>query len=552
MDGDPFDLVGDTLDGQFRVEELVGEGDLSVVYRGHHIGVDATVAIKCLNLPATLDPALVRPLVESFREASRLHYRLARGNMNIAQSVASGQTIAPRTGTTVPYLVREWLEGESLASELARRRSEGKKGRSFDEAVALLDPAVDGMAYAHRHDVVHLSFHPSNLFLAKQDDARTLKVLDFGVARALNEIDVEMPDGSGTPAGLRVLFPSYAAPEQLDRTVGEVGAWTDVYAIALVLMEVLSDRVVMAGTETGALVDRALDERKRPTPQSHGLKLSRHVETVLARAVARTPGMRQKDAASLWSDLKSAARATGSRRSIPAMRAPSATITGVAPPAPPPVSGSVPAPAVASPAPALAAVSAPAPAPPQIITAKLPPPLPSAHVEPALSPLEKRVRPPPGLTPTFIAVTSSVGGLLLVALILLLATWPKPRRASAPPAPVAAPMLSRNAPPPAATASTPTATPTPQTRARFPAFAAQRALDGTAHEVGRCRRSDTWGVAKATVTFANDGSVDHVLIGPPFTGTPTGQCVADAMSTVQVPAFGGRPVVYITQFFVPR
>src|SRR6516225_4553609 len=116
---DPFDLVGDVLDGQYRVDAVAGEGDLSVVYKGHHLGVDATVAIKCLNLPATLDPALVSPLVEDFREASRVHYRLARGNLHIAQTLGSGQTVAPRTGATVPYLVREWFEGESLAADLA-------------------------------------------------------------------------------------------------------------------------------------------------------------------------------------------------------------------------------------------------------------------------------------------------------------------------------------------------------------------------------------------------------------------------------------------------
>ena len=212
MDGDPFDLVGDVLDGQFRVDAFAGEGDLSVVYRGHHVGVDATVAIKCLNLPATLDPALVQPLVESFREASRLHYRLARGNMNIAQSIAAGQTIAPRTGTTVPYLVREWFEGESLSSDLRTRRSEGKKGRGLEEALALLEPAIDGMTYAHRRQVVHLAFSPSNLFLASHDDTRSLKLLDFGVARALNELEADVPDHARPTPGLRVLFPRTRRP----------------------------------------------------------------------------------------------------------------------------------------------------------------------------------------------------------------------------------------------------------------------------------------------------------------------------------------------------
>src|SRR5260370_34702765 len=136
MDIDPFDLIGDVLDAQFRVDAFVGEGDLSVVYKGHHLGLDAPIAIKCLNLPATLDGALVRPLVDSFTEAGRVHYRLALRNLNIAQSIASGTTLAPRTGALVPYLVREWFEGESLASDLARRRSEKRGGRSPEEAIA--------------------------------------------------------------------------------------------------------------------------------------------------------------------------------------------------------------------------------------------------------------------------------------------------------------------------------------------------------------------------------------------------------------------------------
>ena len=92
---DPFDLVGDVLDGQFRVDAFAGEGDLSVVYKGHHLGIDAPVAIKCLNLPATLDPALVRPLVESFREASRVHYRLRAAACTSPRASAPGRRSRP-------------------------------------------------------------------------------------------------------------------------------------------------------------------------------------------------------------------------------------------------------------------------------------------------------------------------------------------------------------------------------------------------------------------------------------------------------------------------
>jgi len=342
MEGDPFDLVGDVLDGQFRVIELAGEGSLSVVYRGHHLGVDATVAIKCLNLPQTLDAALVRPLVESFRQASKVHYRLARGNLNIAQAIASGSTLVPRTGTTVPYLVREWFDGESLAAELGRRRAGGSHGRPVEEVLALLEPAMDGVAYAHAQGVVHSALNPSNVFVARHGERRALKVLDFGVARTMNQIASELPAGARSEGeGLHLLFPAYAAPEQLDKGVGDVGPPTDVYTLALVVMELLSDRPVMTG-DTPALVARALDERHRPTPRAHDLRLPRNLEIVLTRAVSLAPSQRQKNAGDLWRDIKSAVRPTASRPLASAMapRVAQPTLAGIAPA--PAVVGAVP------------------------------------------------------------------------------------------------------------------------------------------------------------------------------------------------------------------
>jgi hypothetical protein len=396
MDTDPFDLVGDVLDGQFRVDAFAGEGDLSVVYKGHHLGVDAPVAIKCLNLPATLDPSHGRPLVDGFKDASRIHYRLARGNLNIAQCIASGSTVAPRTGTAVPYLVREWFEGESLAADLARRREAKATGRSVGEMMTLLEAAFDGVSYAHLQGEVHLSLNPSNLFLAnKAGGGASIKVLDFGVASAMNDVS---PKGTGAPVpvsrrGLRVLFPAYAAPEQLDQSVGPQGPWTDVYALALITLEVLSDRLVMSEQDTGTLIEHALDERRRPNPQAHGLKLPRNLELVLTRAVLRAPDRRPKNAAELWRDMKSAVKPTLSRPNQAAaepMGLPAATLVPVNTPVPPPAAASAPAPAmtqvtvppataqagkgagVPAPAPAPAPTPAPAPAP-----APTPPPAPA-------------------------------------------------------------------------------------------------------------------------------------------------------------------------------
>ena len=88
---DPFGLVGQVLDGQFRVEKLVGEGGFSAVYRGHHLSLDAPVAIKCLKLPPSLGPQLVESFVQRFRDESRILYRLSQGSLDIVRSIGAGR-----------------------------------------------------------------------------------------------------------------------------------------------------------------------------------------------------------------------------------------------------------------------------------------------------------------------------------------------------------------------------------------------------------------------------------------------------------------------------
>ncbi len=621
MDRDPFDLVGDVLDGQFRVDAFAGEGDLSVVYKGHHVGVDAPVAIKCLNLPETLDAALARPLVAGFNEASRIHYRLARGNLHIAQTIASGSTLVPRTGTIVPYLVREWFEGESLASDLRRRRAEKKSGRPVDEAIALLETAFDGIGYAHEQGDVHLSINPSNLFMAQgkgKTPVPSLKVLDFGVARTMNDFGGGLSSASRPAGGLRLLFPAYAAPEQLDRAVGELGPWTDVYALALVLMEVLSDRPVMSEPETGAIVERALDDERRPTPHAHGLNLPASIDRALTRAVARLPERRQKNAAELWRDLKTAAKGASPRSILPALPAPpfatlppipslrpmqsapvtlrprAQTLVGMSAPAtlgaaPGAVGGGrsgaatavtlTPAPFVphASSAPALR-VDWPATAGPRPVADLVPTPVeeqpePTFSPEEAVDPLPSPFRPrtpskalciagaitwiavlAAGVLPTTMSLGRSreaqgraTASAMASPLAAASAAAPVP---TAPPPPAPGPTVAPSSPPSAAAAPVPTAP--------FSPPAAKRALDRTWREVGKCRRGKKFGNATATVTFAADGTVDHVDVGSPFAGTPTGDCAIAALTAAHVAPFRDAPnadptAVLVYRFYVaPR
>jgi serine/threonine protein kinase len=305
---DPFGVVGQVLDGQFRVDKVVGEGGFSVVYKGHHLGLDEPIAVKCLKLPSALGSALVESFVRRFRDESRLHYRLSQGNLYIARSNASGTTMAPVTGALVPYMVLEWLEGKSLAEDFADRRARGLTGRTLPEIVKLLDPALDAIAYAHAQGVVHRDLNPGNLFLARTRDGTKLKVLDFGVAKVVSDHALEMGPRAVTLGHIRIFSPAYGAPEQFDDAMGKIGAWTDVYALALIILEAMRDRTVNEGEHIGEFALKALDGDNRPTPRSLGLAVGDEVEDLMAGAVALSPKERPQDAGELWGRMKHALR----------------------------------------------------------------------------------------------------------------------------------------------------------------------------------------------------------------------------------------------------
>lgn len=124
---------------------------------------------------------------------------------------------------------------------------------------------------------------------------------------------------------------------------------------------------------------------------------------------------------------------------------------------------------------------------------------------------------------------------------------PPPPKAPAPPAESVA-QLAPAAPQPAP--EVPAPAPSEPVHTPFQNAAAVRALDGKWRDVAKCRRGKAWGKASTTVTFSNDGSVSHVDVGQPFGGTPTGDCIADALAATHVEPFGDRPAVLVYKVYV--
>ena len=305
---DPYGLVGQVLDGQFRVDAPIGEGGCSVVYRGHHVGLDAPVAIKCLKLQQMMGTAFVQTFEQRFRDESKIQYRLAQGSLNIVRTLGAGTTIAPATSALVPYMVLEWLEGFTLAEQLRARRERGERGRPLDEVLRVLDPVAEAMAFAHSLGVVHRDLNPSNVFVSVQPDgSQRLKVVDFGVAKVVSDNVMQLGRRAATIAPVRMFTPAYGAPEQFSGSYGAISPATDVYAFALLVVELLLDRPAIEGEHLSDYMERATDPHQRPTPWTlGGTSVGESVEALLARALALDPTKRPADIGLFWGNLKNA------------------------------------------------------------------------------------------------------------------------------------------------------------------------------------------------------------------------------------------------------
>ncbi len=287
----PDAFVGETLLGRYLVEECVARGGFAVVYRARHLELDVPVAIKALTDVDRYGGESGKAYLALFKQEART---VAALNHPAIVRVLDYGALGDR-----PWIAMEWLDGTTLEEDL--RAHEGI-GRSPREVLDLLRPAFDALACAHEAGVSHRDIKPSNLMLVKARRGEgSLRVIDFGVAK-VDEPDRDVGSGSTRTAAAFVAFSTqYAAPEQVART--RTGPWTDVHALALVLVEALVGHRAYGDADGAELIERVLTT-PRPTPARCGRR--RGALGVRARARPRTPARRAPaSAAVFWTELAS-------------------------------------------------------------------------------------------------------------------------------------------------------------------------------------------------------------------------------------------------------
>jgi hypothetical protein len=282
----PAGLRGMLIDGRYRVDRAVGAGGFGVVYAACHIGLGAQVALKVLEPREGIRPEQLATRVGSLLEEARTLKRLRHPNIVAALDV--GLLPPDSNGERFPYIVMEWCGGPTLRTLL-----DGRRGRPMElaEAWALFAPLLAAMEHAHRSGVVHRDLKPENILLESAGAGTFVpRVIDFGIAKIVAPDEAPGSGKTRTASDSRAFTPLYAAPEQL--AGARTGPWTDVHALGLLFVELVTGRPATDGDGEGAM--KRIDP-VRPTPAACGVDVGA-LEPVLARALALRPSDRYADA----------------------------------------------------------------------------------------------------------------------------------------------------------------------------------------------------------------------------------------------------------------
>ncbi|MDC0667310.1 bifunctional serine/threonine-protein kinase/formylglycine-generating enzyme family protein [Nannocystis radixulma] len=302
--GDRFGLVGTLVADKYFIERVVGEGGFGIVYRAVHRIWDEPVAVKCFTALSNAPVEMREELLEQFVREGKLLTALSSRTTGIVQARDIGTLTTPN-GVWLPYMVLEWLDGRPLESWIGNDEGRPRSSeRSPLETFNLMDGCARALALAHGRGVAHRDIKPANFFVLGGELAPgvVIKVLDFGIAKVMQSQASTAMQATGTQ--ISSFTPTYGAPEQFDRSYGATGPWTDVYQMALVLVEIMRGGLpALEGEQFIQFAFATQNTQRRPTPRTFGVATSDAVEAVFQKALAVRVVDRYPNMGEFWTNL---------------------------------------------------------------------------------------------------------------------------------------------------------------------------------------------------------------------------------------------------------
>ncbi|MET9656982.1 Stk1 family PASTA domain-containing Ser/Thr kinase [Streptomyces sp. NPDC006510] len=268
-------LVGQLLDGRYRVDARIAVGGMATVYRAVDTRLDRVLALKVMHPALATDASFVERFIREAKSVARL----AHPNVvAVFDQGAQGQYV---------YLAMEYVAGCTLRDVLRDRGALQPRA-----ALDILEPVLAALGAAHRAGFVHRDMKPENVLIG--DDGR-VKVADFGLVRAVGAVTNTTGSVLGTV--------SYLAPEQIE--AGTADTRTDVYACGVVLYEMLTGAKPHAGDTPAQVIYQHLNEAV-PPPSAAVPGLPAELDDLVASATARDPEVRPFDAVALLAETREA------------------------------------------------------------------------------------------------------------------------------------------------------------------------------------------------------------------------------------------------------
>src|SRR5688572_12615523 len=265
----PASLIGLVVGGRYRVTSLIGSGGMGAVYRAEHTALKKTVALKVLNQE-----------MASHREAALRFEREAMVSAQIQHPNVVSATDSGRLPDGSLYLVLEYISGHSLRELLEREtRLEPPRALWIGAQIA------EALGAAHHQGVVHRDLKPGNVMLLGSDhQPETVKVLDFGLARVAGD---QRSGEALTRTGSVFGTPEYMSPEQARGEIVDHRA--DLYALGVILYELLSGRQPFVAPELVAILIKHIQEPPPPLPPEIPTPIAEYVMALLDKDPSRRP-----------------------------------------------------------------------------------------------------------------------------------------------------------------------------------------------------------------------------------------------------------------------
>jgi serine/threonine protein kinase len=281
--------VGTVIGERYEVLELVGKGGMGNVYKVRHIQLKKNLALKLLSAGKDgFDRSRLARFDSEAKAASGLNHPNLTGLHDYGT-----------TSEGAPYLVMDYFEGETLAQRIASQGAMDER-----EAINVFIQLCDGLMYAHAKGIIHRDIKPSNIILTTENGKTYARIVDFGIAKTLQQPDGGQPTSATlTHTGEVVGSPPYMSPEQC--LGNAIDHRTDIYSLGCTLFEALTGSPVFAGETAVAIMFKHINERpplfKSAASEKH---ISHSLERVTMQMLEKAADNRYHSIADLKRDLE--------------------------------------------------------------------------------------------------------------------------------------------------------------------------------------------------------------------------------------------------------